>query len=77
MTVRAPNGGDVFAIALGHGSVWATNYVGGTLTRLDDDSGAPIDTPIPTGAQPKGVAVGEGAVWVANAGTCTISRVAP
>ena len=75
--LRAANGGTVFAIALGFGSVWATNYGSDTVTRLDASSGEPIGEPIPTGADPKGIAVGMGAVWVANAGECTLSRIAP
>jgi streptogramin lyase len=75
--LRAANGGTVFAIALGFGSVWATNYGSDTVTRLDAASGEPIGEPIPTGADPKGIAVGLGAVWVANAGECTLSRIAP
>jgi hypothetical protein len=40
--LRAANGGTVFAIALGFGSVWATNYGSDTVTRLDATSGEPI-----------------------------------
>jgi streptogramin lyase len=75
--LRAANGGSVFAIALGFGSVWATNYGSDTVTRLDATSGDQIGKPIPTGADPKGIAVGMGAVWVANAGDCTLTRIVP
>jgi streptogramin lyase len=67
----------VFAIAIGHGSVWATNYGPDTVTRLDAETGERIGRPIPTGPDPKGIAVGAGSVWVANAGECTVSRLAP
>jgi streptogramin lyase len=76
-TVRADNGGDAFAIALGFGSVWATNYGAATVTRLDATSGKRIGEPIATGADPKGIAAGMGAVWVANAGDCTLGRIVP
>lgn len=75
--VRAANGGDAFAIALGFGSVWVTNYGRGTVTRLDARTGDPIGRPIPVGADPKGIAVGMGAVWVATAGDCTLTRIVP
>jgi streptogramin lyase len=75
--LRATNGGSVFAIALGFGSVWATNYGSDTVTRVDATSGAQIGKSIPTGADPKGIAVGMGALWVANAGECTLTRIAP
>jgi DNA-binding beta-propeller fold protein YncE len=75
--LRAANGGTVFAIALGFGSVWATNYGSGTVTRLDATTGEPIGEPIRTGADPKGIAVGMGAVWVVNAGECSLSRIVP
>jgi len=74
-TLRAANGGSVFAIALG--SVWATNYASDAVTRLDAATGRRIGKPIPTGEDPKGIAVGMGAVWVANAGDCTLSRIVP
>jgi streptogramin lyase len=75
--LRAANGGSVFAIALGFGSVWATNYGSDTVTRLDAATGERIGEPIPTGADPKGIAVGMGAVWVANAAECTLTRIVP
>jgi len=75
--VRAANGGSVFAIAVGLGSVWASNYGADTVTRLDAETGARIGEPIATGADPKGIAVGMGAVRVANAGDCTLTRIVP
>jgi streptogramin lyase len=75
--LEAPDGGMVFAIALGFGALWATNYVADTVTRVDADTGERIGEPIPTGADPKGIAVGMGAVWVANAGECSLTRIDP
>jgi DNA-binding beta-propeller fold protein YncE len=75
--LQAPNGGAAFAIALGFGSVWVTNYGRDTVTRLDATTGEPIGAPIPVGADPKGIAVGMGAVWVATAGACTLTRIVP
>jgi streptogramin lyase len=75
---RVPNGGgDAFAIVLGYGSVWVTNYARATVTRIDSRSGERVGDPLPTGDTPKGIATGEGAVWVANAGDCTLTRISP
>jgi streptogramin lyase/alpha/beta superfamily hydrolase len=74
---RVPNGGSVFALALGFGSVWATNYKPDTVTRIDAATGRRLGRPIPTGTDPKGVVTGAGAVWVANAGSCTVTRINP
>jgi virginiamycin B lyase len=74
--MRAPNGGEVFAVALGFGSVWATNYGADTVTRVDAATGAVVAT-LPTGDDPKGVATGAGAVWIANAADCTLTRLEP
>jgi streptogramin lyase len=72
---HVPNGGDTFAIALGYGGVWATNYGRATVTRIDRRTGERIGDPLATGADPKGLAIGAGAVWVANAGACTLTRL--
>lgn len=74
---RTPSGGDVFAIALGFGSVWATNYARDAVTRIDAATGRRVGRPIRTGPDPKGVVAGAGAVWVANAGACAVTRIDP
>src|SRR5918992_1071150 len=74
---RTPSVGGVFAIALGFGSVWATNYERDTVTRLDAATGRRVGRPIRTGPDPKGVVAGAGAVWVANAGACAVTRIEP
>jgi DNA-binding SARP family transcriptional activator/streptogramin lyase len=51
-------------VALGMGSVWATNYDQGTLVRIDPRSGDVTDT-IHLGGHPRGIAVGAERVWVA------------
>jgi streptogramin lyase len=71
------NGGDAFAIAVGFGSVWVTNYGLGTVTRVDAQTGRRVGPPIPVGADPKGVAVGDQAVWVATAGECSLTAIDP
>ena len=74
---RVGNGRNAFAIAVGHGSVWVTNYGLGTVTRLDQRTGERVGRPIGAGRDVKGAAAGEGAVWVANADECTVSRIEP
>jgi hypothetical protein len=74
---RSPSGGSVFAIAVGHGSVWATNYEPDTVTRLHARTGERIGDPLESGSDPKGIATGAGAVWVADAGDCTVTKLAP
>lgn len=51
-------------VALGMGSVWATNYDQGTLVRIDPRTGNVTDT-IDLGGHPRGIAVGANRVWVA------------
>jgi streptogramin lyase len=74
---RVGNGRNAFAIAVGYGSVWVTNYGLGTVTRLDERTGERIGRPVGAGRDVKGAAAGEGAIWVANADECTVSRIEP
>jgi class 3 adenylate cyclase/streptogramin lyase len=64
------------AVALGDNAVWFASSSGRTLSKLDPDSLAAVQTAI-VGKGPSGVAVGESAVWVANSGDGTVSRVDP
>jgi YVTN family beta-propeller protein len=66
---RAPAG-----IALGRGSVWVTDALTHTLTRIDATTGRKIAA-IRVGHNPHGIAYGAGSVWVANADDGTVSRV--
>jgi DNA-binding SARP family transcriptional activator/outer membrane protein assembly factor BamB len=83
---RSPNG-----IAVGLGAVWVVNTVDATLERLDQATGASIETirlgdpPIGLGPvfDPQGIrggggiAVGEGAVWVADGRRNALVRYEP
>lgn len=55
-------------LAVGEGSVWASNYCDGTVTRIDPTTNEAVAT-IETGFFPKWLAVGGGFVWVAVAAT--------
>jgi YVTN family beta-propeller protein len=50
-------------VAVGAGSVWATNYNDGTLVRIDPNTGDVVKT-IQIGEHPRGIAVGKDRVWV-------------
>ena len=73
-TIPAGNGPD--GIAVDGNTVWVSNSVGDTLTRLDTKTNKQIGEPVPVGRNPDGVAVADGAVWVANTDDGTVNRVA-
>jgi YVTN family beta-propeller protein len=50
-------------IAFGAGAVWVTNYLDGTISRIDPKTNAVDNIDVP--AYPKRLAVGAGGVWVA------------
>jgi streptogramin lyase len=50
-------------LAAGAGSIWATDYDGGTLVQIDPGSGDVVRK-IHLGHHPRGIAVGAGRVWV-------------
>jgi class 3 adenylate cyclase len=73
-----PVGNDPTAIAFGEGSIWVTNSLDGTVSRIYLPSGR-VAT-IPVGQSPDSIVVGpggSGAVWVANALDGTLSRIDP
>jgi YVTN family beta-propeller protein len=72
---EAAVGGGPGAIAAGAGSLWVTNDVDGTVSRLDPQT-RNIQT-IPVGANPTAIAVGEGFAWVANSQDRTVSQISP
>ena len=68
--------GETAAISLGPGAVWFSTSSSQTLSKVDPQSIAIVQT-FPVGKGPSGIAVGEGAVWVANSRDGTVSRVDP
>ncbi|MBW3546537.1 MAG: hypothetical protein KY452_00150 [Actinobacteria bacterium] len=66
----------VGGLAVGDGSVWASDPVAGELIRLDPMTNTVTDR-VEIGVGPRGVAVGEGSVWVANTDVGTITRYDP
>jgi YVTN family beta-propeller protein len=61
-------------LAFGAGSLWAANRTDGTVSRIDPDTHAVVQT-IPVGALPNEVAVTGNDVWVVNFGDGTVSRI--
>jgi YVTN family beta-propeller protein len=68
---RAPG-----AIAVGFGSVWATDNEQNLVRRIDPDS-AKIIRKVRTGNDPVAITTGLDAVWVANRGDGSVSRIDP
>jgi streptogramin lyase len=62
-----PVGGQPTGLATGAGSVWVASTTAGTLTRIDPDRYAVLDT-IRVGERPYAVAASPRAVWVAVLG---------
>jgi YVTN family beta-propeller protein len=61
------------AVALDGLSVWLTNDVQNTLTRIDP--GTQAATAVTVGEAPTALAIGDGSIWVANAVSRTIWRL--
>lgn len=68
---RAPT-----AIAVGFGSVWATDNEQSLVRRIDPDTGKTIRV-IRVGNDPVAIAANDDAVWVANRGDGSLSRIDP
>ena len=68
--------GDLSALAIGAGAIWATDPAAGTLWRVDP--GPPLrERTIDVGAGADAVAIGAGRVWVANRLAGTVLAVDP
>jgi peptide/nickel transport system substrate-binding protein len=68
---QVPVGGRPGGVAVGAGSVWATDQERGSLVQIDPSSPRVVDT-IHVGTDPTGVVVGGGGVWVADSGASTV-----
>jgi class 3 adenylate cyclase/streptogramin lyase len=64
------------AMAFGHGSVWTTDIVGGTVSRYDPETMRRVaEIDVPTGADY--LVSGDVSVWALSPGTGTLSRIDP
>ena len=76
-TVETPNvGGSIGGLAIGNGSVWATDQERRKVVRFDPSTWKVVDR-IPVGNGAQAIAFGGGSAWVANRTDATISRVDP
>jgi YVTN family beta-propeller protein len=73
--VRVPAAG-LSALAVGAGSVWATDPYQGTLWRVYPGARA-VQRTIDVGVGADSVAFGEGSIWVANSLQGTLARIDP
>ena len=73
---QTPVGTSPGAIAADSQAVWVANADSGSLSRLDPDTGAQVQT-IQVGDGPAGVALGGGFVWVTNSLDGTVSQIDP
>jgi YVTN family beta-propeller protein len=64
------------SVAVSADAVWVTNPDVGTVTRIDPNEQAIVDS-IQVGENPTGIAVGEDAVWVVESGGRSVSRISP
>jgi DNA-binding beta-propeller fold protein YncE len=69
-------GGELIAVATGFGSVWALSS-GGTLYRVDPQSGATAAQVDVRTSRPYNIWIGAGAVWVVDDGAGEVIRVDP
>jgi branched-chain amino acid transport system substrate-binding protein len=74
-TIRVPTS-DLVGIAVGAGSVWATDPVSGVIWRIQPGP-QPAERTIPVGFGVTQVAFGAGDVWAANDATGTVTRIDP
>jgi DNA-binding SARP family transcriptional activator/ABC-type branched-subunit amino acid transport system substrate-binding protein len=63
-------------VAVGAGSVWATDPVEGVVWRVEPGQ-KPVERTIPVGFGVAQIAFGDGAVWAANLASATLSRIDP
>ena len=64
------------SIVASEDAVWLTNPDADTVTRIDPEEQAIVDT-IQVGENPTAIAVGEDSVWVVESGGPSVSRISP
>ena len=74
LIASVPVGSGPVRITPGAGALWVTNTDAGTVSRIEPDAQAAVQT-IEVGSGPAGIAFGNGDVWVANSAEGTVSRI--
>ncbi|MGZ8646806.1 MAG: ABC transporter substrate-binding protein [Actinomycetota bacterium] len=64
------------AVLLAFGSIWVTNHLDGTVSRLEPSTGA-TEVTIPVGDGPNALGAAAGSLWVANEFDGSISEIDP
>jgi streptogramin lyase len=65
------------AVAVHGSTLWVANFDDGTVTRIENPGGAPVQSVTEVGEGPVDLAVDENAVWVANQLDHTVMRLDP
>jgi YVTN family beta-propeller protein len=55
--------------------IWVSDYLGGTIWRVDTGNNSVVTPAIPVGKGPVRLTTGTNSVWVSNVGSGTVSRV--
>jgi YVTN family beta-propeller protein len=71
-----PVGREAMAIAVSPEAVWVSNYVDGTVSRIDPTTNQ-VTATISLGGHPVGIAAGYGSIWVADDNDGKVSRIDP
>lgn len=71
-----PVGKAPFGIAASAEAIWVSNYLDGSVSRIDPITNAVVAT-IPVGDSPFGIAAGFGSIWVANVNDGKVYRIDP
>ena len=75
LVAQVPLGGPAEGIAAGAESVWVSNGLAGTVSRIEPET-YDMHT-IDVGGHPEGVAFGAGSVWVANSEARAVAQIDP
>ena len=75
-TIQVPANG-LTAAAVGAGSLWTTDPIGGAVWRVDPHGSRLIMRTIPLAFGAAGIAFGRGSIWVSNGVQGTLTRVDP
>jgi YVTN family beta-propeller protein len=75
LVAQVPLGGPADGIAAGAESVWVSNGLDGTVSRIDPES-YDVHT-IDVGGHPAGVAFGAGSIWVVNSEARAVAQIDP